>query len=182
MLPVLAAVLAITGVAANAPVVVLSWLWSAGPDRRVSSVVAALLAVGAVALDVRYRTGRGLRPPAVHTQVPQWWGQHHGPWWAAVRYGLRLGLGPATILNTWTWWAAMAIAVSCGPLATLLGASTFVGVRTIVMFVATFGPRDGVAMARRAAQLDRHHAWALRGGQLVVLGAAVVVVIGRVRS
>lgn len=183
MLPLLTSLLAVTGVLANAPVIALAGLWSIGPDRPVSAVVAAVLAAAAVALDVAYRSGREslrwLRPPAVHTQVPQWWGQRYGPWWAAARYGFRLGFGPATILNTWMWWAGVVIVVSRGPLPTLLGVATFVCVRTIVMIGATFGPRDGVAMARRAAQLDRQQPWAFRAGQIAVVAAAGIAIVRR---
>jgi hypothetical protein len=102
-LPLLALVLAVTGVVANAPLVVVAWAWSIGPRGRVGAALAATIALASVALD----TARRPRPPAVHTQVPQWWGHRFGPWWAAARYGLRLGLGPATILNTWLWWAGV---------------------------------------------------------------------------
>ena len=177
LLPVLALVLIVTGMVANAPVVALALSWSAGPARRPTLVVAVLLAVTSIVLDRLHRSTGRPRPPAVHTQVPQWWGQRYGPWWAAARYGLRLGVGPATILNTWMWWAGVLIAVSSGPLWAFGATATFVCVRTMVMVGATFGPRDGVSMARRAQQLDRLQWRAELGGQAVVLLAVAAIVV-----
>lgn len=178
LLPVLALILVVTGMVANAPMVVLALSWSAGPARRPTPVVAVVLALTSIVLDrLRRSTGR-LRPPAVHTQVPQWWGRRYGPWWAAARYGLRLGIGPATILNTWMWWAGVFIAVFSGPAWAVSATASFVCVRTIVMIGATFGPRDGVSMARRAQQLDRLQSRAESGGQAVVLVAVAAVVVG----
>ena len=163
--------------AANAPVVALAFFWSVGPARRPTPVAAVVLALTSIVLDRVHRSTGRLRPPAVHTQVPQWWGQRYGPWWAAIRYGLRLGVGPATILNTWMWWAGAIIAVFSGPGWVVAATATFVCVRTIVMIGATFGPRDGVSMARRAQQLDRLQSRAESGGQAVVLLAVVAIVI-----
>lgn len=178
LLPVLALVLVATGMVANAPVVALALSWSAGPARRPTLVVAVVLALTSIVLDRVHRLTGRLRPPAVQTQVPQWWGQRYGPWWAAARYGLRLGIGPATILNTWMWWTGVIIAVFSGPVWAVSATAIFVCVRTMVMFGATFGPRDGVSMAQRARQLDRLQTRAELGGQAVVLLAAAAVVVG----
>ena len=178
MLPLLALLLAVTGLFANAPVVAVAVIWSATIGVKVPPLGAAVLAAAAVGLDVAHRAGRGPRPIAVHTQVPQGWGHRHGAWWAAARYGLRLGFGPATILNTWTWWAGMLIALSWGPLLTFGAISAFVGVRTLTTIMATLGPSDGLEMARRSQHLDRMQDRARRFGQVLVMFAAVVTALG----
>ena len=172
--PLLGLVLVASGLLANAPVVLVAWAWSAGPDLRATPEVAALLAFASIALDAATRAGRGPRPLGVHTQVPQWWGHRYGPWWAAARYGLRLGLGPATILTTWTWWAAAMVAASWGPWWAFVATAAFVCVRSIVTIGATFGPRNGIAMAARSQRLDALERPMRQGVQAVVLVASFV--------
>lgn len=172
--PLLGLLLVSTGLLANAPVVLVAWAWSAGLHLRATPEVAALLAFVSIALDLAHRTGRGPGSPALHTQVPQWWGHRYGPWWAAARYGLRLGLGPATILTAWTWWAGALVASSWGPWWTFVATAAFVSVRSIVTIGSTFGPRDGIAMAARSLRLDALERPTQRGAQAIVLVASVV--------
>ena len=177
--PLLGLILVTTGLLANLPLVLLAWAWSAGAHVRAAPEVAALLAFASVALDIAHRGGRGPRPFAVHTQVPQWWGHRYGPWWAAARFGLRLGLGPATILTTWTWWAGAMVAGSWGPRWAFLATAAFVCVRSIVSISATFGPRDGLAMAARSRRLDSvERPTRLVAQGVVLLASAAVGIVG----
>lgn len=146
----------------------------------ISPVVAASLGLVSVVLDVLWRRGvRAVRPWSVLRQVPQDWGHEHGSWWAAVRYGFRMGFGPATILNSWTWWAGFVIVVISGWQASVMGSFVFAVSRALTMMVATSGPRTGEEMARRSARLDTASsvAWPL-GLALVTVVSSVLLVSG----
>lgn len=74
--------------------------------------------------------------PSVRRQVPQYWGRIFPPRTVAVLYGARLGVGPLTILPTWLWWAATAIAVSRRPWAGAAAGVAFAVSRVITMWLA----------------------------------------------
>jgi hypothetical protein len=147
------------------------------------SVGAAWIAVGflvvAVAADVF-----GLRPLAVHRQVPSLWGHQRGPWLAALRYGPRLGLGPATILTSWTWWSAMICALTAGALTVLGAGAVYVIVRALSIIWVGSGVTNGVEMAKRMAKV----ASATRRNRITLaaialsLGGAVVVAVAAVAT
>jgi hypothetical protein len=150
----LAAVLVFTGLLANLPLVLLALLlrrvtsnWALPSSWAAGVVIAASLLDGLL-------TQRGYpNPPAVRSQVPQWWGHRFGPWWGSARYGLRLGLGPATRLNSWLWWAGLVVSLS-SPWSLFLGFATFVIIRTLTMFAASWRVSSGLEMAQRAKTLD----------------------------
>ena len=56
-----------------------------------------------------------------------------------------------------------------------LCAITFVSARTLITITACFGPRDGAAMARRAATVDEHRVHAQVASLVVVLVVAALV-------
>lgn len=140
--------LLISGSATGAAIGALSGLalgWLPAP----STVAVVVVVVAAAALDIAHRWG--LRALDIGRQVPLAWGRLFSPTTSAVLYGARLGVGPATILTSWTWWAAIVLGGLAGP---LVGAS--VGVlfhvsRVVTMIAAT----TGGAGATRMALLDR---------------------------
>lgn len=91
------------------------------------------------------------RPWAVNRQVPQSWGHEHGPWKAALRYGPRLAVGPATILTSWAWWAGTVVAAGAGEWAWLWFSIVFVVTRSVSTVALAGNPADGVEMAARMA-------------------------------
>ncbi len=93
------------------------------------------------------------RPWAVNRQVPQSWGHEHGPWKAALRYGPRLALGPATILTSWSWWAGLALGALLGTTGSLLFAVGFVVLRSTVTVLLPGNPSDGLVLAQRMNRL-----------------------------
>jgi hypothetical protein len=171
--PVLGLVLISTGFAANVPLICLALV----TDRLVSlagwsSGLVAAVTGGGAALDT-FLIWRGKpRPWAVRSQVPQWWGHSFGPWWGSARYGLRLGFGPATLLNSWLWWAGVVVLFPF-PLGLTAGLSVFVTIRTLTILAASWGISSGHAMARRAKVLDSATATVRYGAVLAVLGAAI---------
>src|SRR5437870_5226589 len=85
------------------------WLATGLPDATTRAAAVAALAAGALDLV-------GLvDPPSARRQVPQLWGRVLGPRTVATVYGARLGVGPATILTSWAWWAALLVGAGCGP-------------------------------------------------------------------
>ncbi|MCU0273063.1 MAG: hypothetical protein MUE34_07525 [Acidimicrobiales bacterium] len=106
-----------------------------------SSAVAAMLVTAAALADLGHIT-----PPSIRRQVPQVWGRILDPHVTAVLYGARLGIGPATMLSTWLWWAATAIGASLGAGPAALVGVVFATSRTIVHVVV-------------AARVDRLPRW-----------------------
>jgi hypothetical protein len=112
----------------------------------------------------------GVRTLAIHRQVPQWWGHRYGPLAAAIRYGLRMGIGPATILTSWLWWtgavvgglATLRVAMICG-LGFALG-------RFATMFGLAWRQPSGVEMAQRIRHVE---AWRSRSRNLSVVTVAL---------
>jgi hypothetical protein len=149
----------------------LVWLLSGLPS---ASTGAALAAAGVVAaLD---GVGRW-RPPSVRRQVPQLWGRIFGARTVAVLYGARLGVGPATILATWLWWGAAAVAAACGPWVGALVGATFALVRTAVTQLAVAGPAEGGAMSRRMAGVRRADHPARTGVAVALVGLVLAAVL-----
>jgi hypothetical protein len=171
--PVLVLVLLSTGLVANLPLVGLSFLIRRfQPDWVLSQRWVAAVLLFCLLLDWVLVTCGRPKPWATHTQVPQWWGHQFGPWWGSARYGLRLGLGPATILNSWLWWGALAVTLS-SPGSLALGALAFVFLRTLTTMAVSWGVDSGSAMALRAQQLDLV-AVRVRYGVLAVTAVALL--------
>lgn len=169
----LGAVLLLTGLTANLPVVAVSWVLG-GNASFGSRLLPSAIGIAAALIDfLRLRFPHLPRPLAVHRQVPQWYGHRHGPWRAAVRYGFRLGFGPATILNSWTWWAGTVIAVLRGPGFCLALLSVFVVVRTLTMLAVGHPGVSGTAMARRSAWVQRTERTSVVLGSGIALAASL---------
>jgi hypothetical protein len=136
----------------------------------------AAIAVGATLLAAA-ADWTGVRPLALNRQVPSLWGHQHGPWLAALRYGPRLGLGPATILTSWTWWSALVCAAVVSPLIVLVTGGSYVVVRALSIIAVGSGVRDGVEMAKRMAKVTSTKRQHLVGTIALVtsVGGAIVV-------
>jgi hypothetical protein len=91
------------------------------------------------------------RPWSVNRQVSQSWGHEHGPWKAALRYGFRLGVGPATILNSWSWWVGAVVST----LSLRHGAAfviSFVALRSALTVLLPGNPSNGLVLSQRMAK------------------------------
>lgn len=119
------------------------WLATGWPVA--SPTVAAAVVAVALAADLV------VRPLDVRRQVPQLWGRIFGARTVAVLYGARLGVGPLTILTTWLWWAATALAVTAGPWVGAASGVAFHVARTVTMLAVVAGPSTGEEMGRRMA-------------------------------
>jgi hypothetical protein len=117
---------------------------------------------------VRFRL---LRPLSVNRQVPQSWGHEHGPWKAALRYGPRLGVGPATILTSWTWWFGFFFAAGSGPYACIAFSLAFVFVRSALTIVIPGNPANGLDLAHTMSRF-RCRESTMKWSGAVVLGIA----------
>ena len=137
-------------------------------------VVAALVAVG-LALDlVALRVGRPL-PPTHGGQVPRIWSSLLPPRVVAVLYGARLGVGPLTILSTWTWWAVTLGSALLGPAPAALVGATFGLVRQAATVAASLAAgRDDHARWFGRLRSRRRPGWLVLNGAALVLLAATV--------
>lgn len=114
--------------------------------------LAVVLGATAVAETAYLARGRPA-PPSVGRQVPQVWARLFAPETVAVLYGARLGVGPLTLLGTWSWWAALVVGAAGGPEGSALVGATFGGARVAVMVAAAeWARRD---MAARMASIRR---------------------------
>lgn len=148
-----------------------------------ASVVLAIgVCVAVAAVDMVYkRTGRP-RPLALHRQVPLGWARRHGPWKGAARYAFRMGLGPATILVSWTWWGAFVLCAVSGVTAAAMGGLVFVVVRFVGSALSTAGVDNGTSMVLRARRLDAVAPSVDRGVVVAPIAAAALCVIALVVS
>jgi hypothetical protein len=186
--PLLAGLLIASGITSAVPVAAalvlllrlvhrtIAELISTDTDDLLSNVatlaVLAVLAVACVA-EWAWITHGVPRPLAVNRQVPQSWGHDHGPWKAAVRYGLRLGVGPATILSSWSWWAGALISAWDGWSTAVWFSIVFVVGRTIAMLLIAGNPADGLVLAKRMSRVRAAEGRSQLVG-LMVMGAAIV--------
>lgn len=145
--------------------------WAVSPLPALSTAGSAAVALVAVAADVVWRTAGHPKPLAVGRQVPVVWGRVFGARVAGVLYGARLGVGPLTILASWTWWAALVVGASAGPGWSALVGAAFALARTATMAAVVHGVETGTAMSARVGRLRRVEgtvAW----GVAVALGLA----------
>ena len=135
------------------------------PERLVVGIVAAGLT-----LDVVHLITGGAPPISLGRQVPREWGRLLPLPVTAVLYGARLGVGPLTILSTWTWWAAVVAASAIGVWTTVMISTLFALCRMLVNAVAGFGASPALtgSLIRR-----RQNGWAT----LTTAGMAMVAVI-----
>ena len=95
--------------------------WSTtAPTATVATIVAAGVALDAI----RLLAGRPA-PPTVGRQVPAEWARWFPARTTAALYGARLGVGPLTILSTWTWWSTTVAAGLLGPATGAATGATF---------------------------------------------------------
>jgi hypothetical protein len=151
-------------VAGAASAAVVGALWHALRLPRATVGVAAAITLAAVALDAAH-----VRPLDVRRQVPQLWGRLFSPETVAVLYGARLGVGPLTIVTSWLWWAAIAIAVTLGPLAAATVGASFHVARVATMLAATAGAQS--SMPDRIASVQRREHRVARA--VIALAAAL---------
>jgi hypothetical protein len=141
--------------------------WAVARLPGASKPLAALVVAVAVGFDVM-----GLpRPLCSGRQVPRSWARLLPLRIAALLYGARLGVGPATILPTWLWWAAALLGAATGPGWSTATGAAFGLARTLVMpAVAAWAEGD------MASHMDRLRLRERIGRPVSLLAAAGVVV------
>ncbi len=133
---------------------------------------AGVVALAALALAYDLGIG-GLRLPTVHRQVDKdWLGRYRG-WVVGAGFGVQLGLGVVTIVNTAAVYLALALALLTGTVAAGAAVGTTFGLlRALEILV--------VARVRRPDQLRsvlrRVHAWRPISERIGVAVQAVVLV------
>lgn len=114
-----------------------------------------------------------VRTLAIHRQVPQWWGHRYGPVAAAARYGLRMGVGPATILSSWFWWTGVVLAAMASVRWSVVSGVVFAASRFATMYALAWRNPTGVEMANRVRTVE---SWRTRARMLAI--AAMVIASG----
>lgn len=139
--------------------------WAADPSP---TVVAAVVAASGLADLSRFH------PLDLGRQVPSEWGRLFSETTTAALYGARLGVGPLTILTSWTWWAALFLAGLHGPLVAAGVAIVFHLVRVVVMVVGVAGSsRSGPRRSALIARLDLPVALVASAATFVVAGSVL---------
>jgi hypothetical protein len=118
----------------------------------------------------------GVTVLAVGKQLPTAWGRLFGPALAAVLYGARLGIGPLTILMTWLWWAAVALAATHGPWIGLATGVVFTVARIAAIALAVQGSQPMTVISRMDRVRSLQHRVAVGTGGIAVVIAVVAVV------
>lgn len=147
-------------------------VWAVTGLPPLGAIGLTVLVAAALGADVAHARGHGPRPFSTGRQVPQYWGRLFGGRTTALLYGARLGVGPSTILATWTWWAAAVAGASVGPWPAAGVGVVFAVSRTATMVLAMAGA--GPAMSRRVAVLRDARvavAWVTNVGLVVVVTA-----------
>lgn len=170
---------ALSGFAASVVAIPLRWLVISWPPASpvtawsTRSAVVALVLVGVV-LDVVALARRGAaRPPAYGRQVPREWGRWLDPEAVAVLYGARLGIGPSTVLSTWTWWSVTIAGALLGAGPAALAGAVFGAVRilvTIAVSARLSRRRSGIGSGRISRPRT---GWAAVDGLVVAAVAAL---------
>lgn len=164
---------ALTGFAAAVVASPLRWLvapWRPGP----ALVLVVGLVLTAVVLDAVALARRGgARPPAYGRQVPREWGRWLAPEVVAVLYGARLGIGPSTVLSTWTWWSVTVAGALLGFGPAVAAGAVFGAVRivaTMAVSARLSRRRTGIGSSRIARPRT---GWAAVDGLVVAAVAAL---------
>lgn len=146
-------------------------------DDRVFTAIAVLVLAGGVA-DLSKLAVGAPTPLARRSQVPMEWGRIFSPPVVAGLYGLRLGVGPLTMLSTWLWWSAWVGASLIGPGAGAITGATFGVVRVAVMAGATpsIVSRSGAASPLARIRAVTRPSW-LAVDVSALVGAAVLVLV-----
>jgi hypothetical protein len=89
-----------------------AWLHLPGdPSPTAAGLLVAALAVLGLVLDLRVG---GVRLPTIHRQVDEEWLQRYRGWVYGVSFGFQLGLGVVTVVNSFTVYLALALALLSG--------------------------------------------------------------------
>ena len=135
------------------------------PSTAVVAVVVAASGLGDLAR---------VHPLDVGRQVPLEWGRWFSATTTALLYGARLGVGPLTVLTSWTWWAGLLLAGLHGPLVAVIATVVFHLVRVAVMVLGVAGSsRSGPRRAALIARLDRPVTVLASAATLAVAGAVL---------
>ncbi|MGI8983993.1 MAG: hypothetical protein ACR2HM_05605 [Acidimicrobiales bacterium] len=150
-----------------------------GAALALSSGVTAALVLGAGALALAADVG-AVPLPTIHRQVDKDWLDRYRGWVVGAGFGLQLGLGVVTVVNTAAVYLALALALLTGSVAAgAVVGLTFGLVRALVILaVAPVRRPDQLrsALRRVAGWRSRsHHAGiAVQAGLLVAAGAVAI--------
>ncbi len=142
-----------------------------------TAILVALLAAAALAFDLRLG---GLRLPTVHRQVDKdWLGLYRG-WVVGAGFGVQLGLGVVTVVNTAAVYLALALALITGSVVAGAAVGATFGLVRAMVVLAVAGVRrpDQLRLALRRMQtwrpLSERIGIAVQAIVLVAAGAVAI--------
>jgi hypothetical protein len=138
------------------------------PPPWVVPVLAATIMAAAVALDLRLF---GLRLPTVHRQVDENWLNEYRGWVYGLGYGVQLGLGVVTVVNTAAIYAALAMAFLTGS----IGGGLIIGGAFGLLRGLAIVPGGTITSLERLRHFHRRlDRWARATDRLAPVGEMVV--------
>ena len=139
------------------------------PDLPALVVV---LAVAGVVLDLRLG---GLSVPTIHRQVNEEMLTQYRGWVYGASYGFQLGLGVVTVVNSFTVYLALVLAVLTGSAAGGLAVGLAFGTARGLVVLAAAGVREPSQLRRLHQRLQ---AWGPHSHRLAVGVQAAVAAVG----
>jgi hypothetical protein len=152
-----------------------------GAGLTVVAGAALVLAGTGVVLDLRLG---GLRVPTLHRQVDEQWLERYRGWVYGLSFGFQLGMGVVTVVNSFTVYLAIGLAVLSGSVAAgvLIGA-VFGGVRGAVVLAGANVHQSSqlYALHRRVNRWEpASHRLAVGVQAVTAIGAAAALALVRV--
>ena len=143
------------------------------------TMVGIAVAIGLL-LDVLALTTGRPKPLTGGRQVPQEWTRLLDPRVVAMLFGARLGVGPLTILSTWSWWSFTIGAALLGVGSAALVGATFGFVRlTVTVGVSIWVERRDRPIWFGRLRSRRRPGWAtINGAGLLVLATVMIAACG----
>jgi hypothetical protein len=112
-----------------------------------------------------------VRPPGPRRQVDEDWLGRYRDWVIGVGFGGQLGIGFATIVPSWGYWATLLVAVLGGlPLAVWMGVGFGVGRSLLLLSTRKIGSPGSLAETmRRFASAESVARWTAMAGYVLVI-------------
>ncbi len=113
----------------------------------------------------------GVRPPGPRRQVDEDWLGRYRDWVVGVGFGGQLGLGFATIVSSWGYWATLVIAALSGlPIALSMGVGFGLGRSLLLLSTRRVGsPGSLTETMRRFVAAEGLARWTTFAGYALVL-------------
>lgn len=149
---------------------------AAGISALSTGAAGSLVAIGA-ACDLVYLLRGAPMPWSVQQQVPRLWARIFPLPGATVLYGLRLGVGPLTILRSWLWWSGILVAATTGAWWSAAAGAVF-GIARIAVQLAAVWRAEAAMPARMARVVELERVVSVPVVAAVLIGSVAAMLVG----